>query len=107
MTEPDAKQSSDIHEKIKSHKFKTLQELNLEEPEKRSTYSKPTEDQITAWIAQRPGALKEVMLKIKIGFPEICDLPVYFLAVAYFRDHVEVLNLDGRSHNFLLSEVSL
>jgi hypothetical protein len=86
-----------------NHKFLRLQDL----PEPAvADRNPPTPEQIKDWISKHAVAESAEKIVLKIGFPEKENLEVPCLAVANYLDHIEILNLDGKTSILDLSEVA-
>ena len=69
--------------------------------------ARPAPEQVDSWVAERPNASKAETITLKIGWPEVCDLPVPCLAIAQYNDRIEMFSVDGVTHRLSLGEVSL
>jgi hypothetical protein len=105
MTEQTAKTTSQFRTKPEPHQFRTIHELVQAEEQEREgrTYTRPTPEQITKWVAEHPGALVNQTLTLVLGYGERTKMPC--LAVCWGAEHVYALNVDGTTHRFGFGEV--
>ena len=106
MAAPSQAAVAEFETRTQRQHFKSIHDLPETSTQPRA---KPTPAEIHQWVDARPTARvvsgTDTRILIRCGFPEQATLEALCLAIAWFPDHVETLNVDGQTHRFLLEEV--